>query len=54
MFQLFGQEACGVLATWSGIEPVLPALEGEVLYYSGPPGKSQKYLFLMIIINLIK
>ena len=31
MFWLFGQEACGILATPPGTEPALPALEGEVL-----------------------
>ena len=31
--------ACGILAPWPGIEPVPPALEGEVLT-TGPPGKS--------------
>ena len=28
---VFGCEACGILAPWSGIKPVPPALEGEVL-----------------------
>ena len=30
-FALFGPEACGILAFWSGIELTPPALEGEVL-----------------------
>ena len=39
MFWSFGHEACGVLASWPGIEPSPSALEGEVLT-TGPPGKS--------------
>ena len=35
----FGQEACGILAPQSGIKPMSPALEGEVLL-TGLPGKS--------------
>ena len=35
-----GPEAWGILAPRPGIEPVSPALEGEVLT-PGPPGKSQ-------------
>ena len=31
MFWLFGQEACGVLATQTGIEPTPSKLEREVL-----------------------
>ena len=38
-FGFFGQEACGILAPQSGIKPMSPALEGEVLL-TGPPGKS--------------
>ena len=34
----FGWEACGILATWSGIEPSLSASEGEVLT-TRPTGK---------------
>ena len=30
MFWFFGLEACGILAPQPGIEPALPALEGEV------------------------
>ena len=33
----FGHEACGILASWSGIEPISSALEGEVLT-TGPQG----------------
>ena len=40
----FGHEACGILAPWPGIEPALPALEGEVLT-TGPPGKSREISF---------
>ena len=39
MFWCFGHKACGILASWSGIEPTSPALEGEVLT-TGPPGQS--------------
>ena len=39
MFLFFGQEIFGILALQIGIEPTLPALEGEVLT-TGPPGKS--------------
>ena len=38
-FGFFGPEACGILAPRPGIEPTVPALEGEVLT-TGPPGKS--------------
>ena len=37
MFWFFGPEACGILATWAGFEPALPATEGEILT-TGPPG----------------
>ena len=40
MFWLFGCEVRGILVPWPGIEPALPALEGEALT-TGPPGKSQ-------------
>ena len=40
MFGFFGLKAHGILASWPGIEPTLPALEGEVLT-TGQPGKSQ-------------
>ena len=39
MFWVFGREARGVLAPWSGIEPTPPALVGGVLT-TGLPGKS--------------
>ena len=39
MFQFLGVR-CGLLAPWSGIEPVPLALEGRVLT-AEPPGKSQ-------------
>ena len=44
VFGFFGGEACGILAPLLGIEPTLPALEGEVLT-TGPPGKSLKIHF---------
>ena len=40
---LFGHEACGILATQSGIEPTPPALKDEVLT-TGPSGKSPRLL----------
>ena len=39
MFWFFGPKACGILAPRPGIEPIPPALEGEVLT-TGPPGNS--------------
>ena len=39
MFCFFGHKAYGMLASWPGIKPAPPALEGEVLT-TGPPGKS--------------
>ena len=39
MFWFFGREGCGILAPRQGIEPIPPALKGEVLT-TGPPGKS--------------
>ena len=47
MFWFFGCEACGILAPWPGIEPVPPALEGEVLT-TGPLRKSPKSLLYTI------
>ena len=44
MFWCFGQETWSVLAPWPGIEPIPPAVEGEILS-SGPPGKSVYYFF---------
>ena len=35
MFWYFGQEACGILASRPGVEPQLPALEGEI-FTTGP------------------
>ena len=48
MFGVFGQEACGNLAPWPGIEPIHPALEDEVLT-TGLPGKSQVYIILIAL-----
>ena len=45
MFWFFGHEACGILAPRLGIEPTLPALEGEIST-TGPPGKSLTISFL--------
>ena len=48
MFLFFGHKASGVLASWSGINPVHPpALEGEVST-TGPPGKAQNLLILKV------
>ena len=44
MFWFFGYEACGILAPQTGIEPIPPALEGEVLT-TGPPGKPLCFIF---------
>ena len=44
MFLFFGHESCGILVPWLGIEPILPALKGEVLT-TGPLGKSHKDVF---------
>ena len=38
-FGFFGHEACGIFAHWPEIEPIPPALEGEVLT-TGSPRKS--------------
>ena len=45
MFWLSDPEACGILASGTGIEPTLPTLEGEVLLTiltTATPGKSLK------------
>ena len=39
MFWFLGQEACGIIAPWSGMESTPLALEGKAPA-SGPPGKS--------------
>ena len=44
MFWFFGREACGILAAWPGIKPILPVLEDEVLT-TGPPGKAPAFVF---------
>ena len=31
MFWIFGHKTCGIFAPQPGVEPVLPALKGEVL-----------------------
>ena len=45
MFWFLGADACGILASQPGIEPVPPALEGEVLT-TGPLGKAPDLAFL--------
>ena len=44
-FGFLGHEACEILAPRPGIEPAPPALEGEVLITTGPPGKSPRSVF---------
>ena len=41
---VFDCEACGTLASGSGVEPTSPVLEGKV-FTTGPPGKSLLTLF---------
>ena len=43
MLWVFGPKTRGILATWLGIEPAIPALEGEVLT-TGLSGKSLTFL----------
>ena len=43
MFQFFGQEACGILASSPGTEPISPALEDEVPT-AGPPGNPRTHV----------
>ena len=43
MFWFFGHEACGILASWPGIEPEPVAWEGKILT-TEPPGKSPPVL----------
>ena len=44
MFCLFGHQAWGILDPQPGIEPVPPALEGNILT-TGPPGKVSIFNF---------
>ena len=46
-FVFFGREVCGILAPQPGMEPVLSALEDNVLS-SGLPGKSLSGLFQVL------
>ena len=43
----FDHEACGILASLLGMEPIPSALEGKV-FTTGPPGKSQGSCFLSL------
>ena len=43
MFLFSGQEVCGILTPWPGIEPALPALENEVSA-TGSPWKSPEVI----------
>ena len=47
MFWFFGQEARGILAAWSGIEPTPPVLEGDV-FTAGLSGKSEGQTFKLV------
>ena len=44
IFWVFGPELCGILAPWSEVKPVPPALEGDFLT-TGPPAKSKEVQF---------
>ena len=46
VFWFSGHWACGILASWPGIVLSPPALEGKILT-TGPPGKSQQFIFLI-------
>ena len=48
----FGHKSCGILASWAGIKPASPALEGEV-FITGLLGKSQ-HLVLNVLITTTK
>ena len=48
----FWPQACGILAPKAGIEPTLPALEGEVLT-TGPPGESPNVWILSLNIYFV-
>ena len=45
MFWFFSHEACGILAPTPVVEPIPPAVKGEVLT-TGPPGKSLHFITL--------
>ena len=47
MFWLFGPKPCGILAPQPGLEPVSPALEGEVLI-TGPPGTALVKFYMTV------
>jgi len=52
MFWLFGHEAWGILVLGSGFEPLLSALEGEVLT-TGQPEKSHISWFYCVWAHVI-
>ena len=51
MFWFFGWEACGILALQSRMEPILSALEGEIIT-TGPPRKSPVFVFYDWLVSL--
>ena len=62
MSQIVRHEACGVIASQSGMEPTSPALEGEVVA-TGPPREVPVFIswsclscygvLMMLIINIM-
>ena len=51
-FWLFGREACGILAPWPGIEPVLSASEGKVLNH-WIAGTYLEFLLVLFLFSLL-
>ena len=52
MLWVFGPEACRILAPQPGIKHALLALEGEILP-TGPPGKSQLFIFIIEVFTML-
>ena len=54
MFWFFECEACGILALWPGVEPLLPVCKGKVST-TGLPGKSlcqisfQRWIYIQLL-----
>ena len=53
MFWFFGPKACVILASWPGMEPTPPTLQGEGLT-TGPSGKSLEVWIYVNLRNFIK
>ena len=53
MFWFFGPEACAILASWPGMEPTPPTLQGEGLT-TGSSGKSLEVWICVNLYNYIK